>query len=295
MTPASGHKIVSKTVEELIELSIVNYSELDLLDQEYHANENINYWKEALDNNSFTITNFQNWLVAHKESVVAKLQNKTLNIKFWRWAKTNVKDNISCLSELPILVKGKDVPLILTEEIYFSDNYLETSIESLVTDVAPNAFILASDYINIGDEKKEWVNFWTQLGVQQNEIEVLENVIRNRLSVTKVSNLPELISRNRMHLDLKFDNNLMEFLADIQLIGADYQYRPAKECIFVSCSESEPFGYISMPNRVASLQPSVNSFIGEIIQKHNPTHYITDLTKWRQEKIETYLALQNEL
>lgn len=294
VTPASGHKIVSKTVEELIELSIVNYSELDLLDQEYHANENINYWKEALDNNSFTITNFQNWLVAHKESVVAKLQNKTLNIKFWRWAKTNVKDNISCLSELPILVKGKDVPLILTEEIYFSDNYLETSIESLVTDVAPNAFILASDYINIGDEKKEWVNFWTQLGVQQNEIEVLENVIRNRLSVTKVSNLPELISRNRMHLDLKFDNNLMEFLADIQLIGADYQYRPAKKCIFVSCSESEPFGYISMPNRVASLQPSVNSFIGEIIQKHNPTHYITDLTKWRQEKIETYLALQNE-
>lgn len=291
---ASGHKIVSKTVEELVELSLVDYSELDLLDQEYHANEHTNYWHKALGNDSFTITSFQNWLIAHKESIATKLQDGTLNIKFWRWAKTNVKDNISCLSGLPILVNGKDVPLVLTGEIYFSDGYLDTPIEGLVTDVALDASILASDYIGIGEEKKGWVDFWTQLGVQQNEVEVLENVVRNRLSVTKVSNLPELISRNRTPLEGKFGNNLMGFLADIQLVGTDHQYRPAKECAFVSCAEDEPFAYISMPNRVGSSQPGVNSFIGEIIQKHNPTHYVTDLTKWRQEKIEAYLALQNE-
>lgn len=291
--PASGHKIVSKTVEELVELSLVDYGELDLLDQDYHANEHTDYWREALGNDSFTIKNFLDWLSHNKESIAAKLQDKTLNIKFWRWAKKNIKDNISCLSELPILVKGKDTTCVISGEIYFSDEYLETPIESLVTIVAPNASILTSDYISLGEEKKEWTDFWTQLSVQQNEVEVLENVIRTRLSYTKVSNLAELIYKNRAHLEAKFDNNLIGYLADIQLVGTDHQYRAAKDCTFVLCV-NEPFSYISIPNRVSSSQDGLNSFIGEIIQKHNSAHYITDLNKWRQEKIEAYLALQNE-
>lgn len=292
--PASGHKIVSKTVEELVKLSLVDYGELDLLDQDYHANEHTDYWHEALCNESFSIKDFQNWLICNKEAIATKLQDKTLNIKFWRWAKKNIKDKISCLLGLPILVKGKDVPCTFSGEIYFSDEYLDTPIESLVTTVAPNAPILTSDYISLGEEKKEWVDFWTQLGVQQNEVEVLENIIRTRLSATKVSNLAELIYKNRVHLEAKFDNNLMGLLADIQLVGTDYQYRAAKDCAFVSCAKEEPFAYISIPNRVGSSQAGINSFIGEIIQRHNSAHYITDLNKWRQEKIEAYLALQNE-
>ena len=294
VVPAYGHKIVSKTVEELVELSLVDYSELDLLDQDYHANEHTDYWRDALFNESFTIKSFLDWLSHHKVAIAAKLQDKTLNIKFWRWAKKNIKDNVSCLFELPILVKGKDAPCVLSGEIYFSDEYLETPIESLVTVVAPNASILTSDYISLGEEKKEWVTFWTQLGIQQNEVEVLENVIRTRLSATKVSNLAELIYKNRPLLETRFNNDLMGYLADIQLAGADHQYRAAKDCAFVSCINEEPFVYISIPNRVGSPQAGINSFIGEIIQKHNPSHYITDLNKWRQEKIEAYLALQNE-
>lgn len=276
VVPASGHKIVSKTVEELVELSLVDYSELDLLDQDYHANEHTDYWHEALGNESFTINNFLNWLSHNKESIAAKLQDKTLNRKFWRWAKKNIKDKISCLSELPILVKGKNTPCVLSGEIYFSDEYLETPIESLVTAVAPNASILNSDYISLGEEKKGWVDFWTQLGVQQNEVEVLENVIRTRLSATKVSNLVELIYKNRALLEVRFNNDLMGYLADIQLAGTDHQYRAAKDCAFVLRIDEEPFAYIRIPNCVGSPQAGVNSFIGEIIQKHNPTHCITD-------------------
>lgn len=294
VAPASGHKIVSKTVEELVELSLVDYCELDLLDQDYHANEHVNYWQEALYNEYFSIKNFLNWLINNKETIATKLQDKTLNIKFWRWAKKNIKDKISCLSGLPILVKRKDVPCTFSGEMYFSDEYLDTPIESLVTAVAPNAPVLTSDYISLGEEKKEWVDFWIQLGVKQNEVEVLENVIRTRLSDTKVSNLAELIYKNRAHLEPKFDNNLMGHLTDIQLVGTDQQYRAAKDCAFVLCVNEEPFAYISIPNRVGSPQADVNSFIGEIIQRHNSAHYITDLTKWRQEKIYAYLALQNE-
>ena len=292
--PASGHKIVSKTVEELVELSLVDYSELDLLDQDYHATEHSDYWREALGNDFFTIKDFLDWLINNKESVATKLQDKILNIKFWRWAKKNVKENLSYLSELPIWVKGQDTPCILSGEIYFSDEYLDTPIESLVTAVAPNAPILTPDYIRLGEEKNAWVDFWTQLGVRQNEVEVLENVIRTRLSETKVPNLAELIYKNRVHLEPRFNNNLMGYLADIQLVGTDHQYRSAKDCVFISISNEEPFVYISIPNRVASSQAGVNSFIGEIIQKHNSVHYITDLNKWRQEKIWAYLALQNE-
>lgn len=294
VAPASGHKIVSKTVEELVELSLVDYDELDLLDQDYHANEHTDYWREALGNDSFTIKSFLDWLSHNKESIAAKFQDKTLNIKFWRWAKKNIKDNISCLSELPILVKGKDTPCVHSGEIYFSDKYLDSPIESFITSVAPNAPIISSEYIDLGEEKKEWVDFWTKLGVLQNEVEVLENVIRTRLSSTKASNLVDLIYKNRALLELKFNNNLMEYLADIQLVGANHQYQAAKDCAFVSCINEEPFAYISIPNRVGSQQAGINSFIGEIIQKHNPPHYITDLDKWRQEKIEVYLALQKE-
>ena len=292
--PASGHKIVSKTVEELVELSLVNYGELDLLDQDYHANEHTDYWHEALCNESFSIKSFQNWLINNKEAIATKLQDKTLNIKFWRWAKKNLKENVSCLSGLPILVKGENTPCVLSGEIYFSDEYLDSSIESLVTAVAPNAPILTSDYISLDESKKDWVDFWTQLGVQENEVEVLENVIRTHLSTTKVANLVDLIYKNRTLLEPRFNNNLIGNLADIQLVGTDCQYRAAKDCTFVLCINEEPFAYISIPNRVGSSQAGVNSFIGEIIQKHNEIHYITDLTKWRQEKIEAYLALQNE-
>lgn len=292
--PASGHKIVSKTVEELVELSLVDYGELDLLDQDYHANEHTDYWHEALCNESFSIKNFQNWLINNKEAIATKLQDKTLNIKFWRWAKKNLKENVSCLSGLPILVKGENAPRVLSGEIYFSDEYLDTSIESLVTAVAPNAPIITSDYISLDEKKKDWVDFWTQLGVQENEVEVLENVIRTRLSTTKVANLVDLIYKNRTLLEPRFNNNLIGNLADIQLVGTDRQYRAAKDCTFVLYISEEPFAYISIPNRVGSSQAGVNSFIGEIIQKHNEIHYITDLTKWRQEKMEAYLALQNE-
>lgn len=292
--PASGHKIVSKTVEELVKLSLVDYGELDLLDQDYHANEHTDYWHEALCNESFSIKDFQNWLICNKEAIATKLQDKTLNIKFWRWAKKNLKENVSCLSGLPILVKGENAPRVLSGEIYFSDEYLDTSIESLVTVVAPNAPILTSDYISLDEKKKDWVDFWTQLGVQENEVEVLENVIRTRLSTTKVVNLVDLIYKNRTLLEPRFNNNLIGNLADIQLVGTDCQYRAAKDCTFVLYTNEEPFAYISIPNRVGSSQAGVNSFIGEIIQKHNEIHYITDLTKWRQEKIEVYLALQNE-
>ena len=292
--PASGHKIVSKTVEELVELSLVDYGELDLLDQDYHANEHIDYWHEALCNESFSIKNFQNWLINNKETIATKLQDKTLNIKFWRWAKKNLKENVSCLSGLPILVKGENAPRVLSGEIYFSDEYLDTSIESLVAAVAPNAPILTSDYISLDEKKKDWVDFWTQLGVQENEVEVLENVIRTRLSTTKVASLVDLIYKNRTLLEPRFNNNLIGNLADIQLVGTDCQYRAAKDCTFVLYINKEPFAYISIPNRVGSSQAGVNSFIGEIIQKHNEIHYITDLTKWRQEKIEAYLALQKE-
>lgn len=292
--PASGHKIVSKTVEELVELSLVDYGELDLLDQDYHANEHTDYWHEALCNESFSIKNFQNWLINNKETIATKLQDKTLNIKFWRWAKKNIKENVSYLSRLPILVKGENAPRVLSGEIYFSDEYLDTSIESLVTAVAPNAPILTSDYISLDEKKKDWVDFWTQLGIQENEVEVLENVIRTRLSTTKVANLVDLIYKNRTLLEPRFNNNLIGNLANIQLVGTDCQYRAAKDCTFVLYTNEEPFAYISIPNRVGSSQAGVNSFIGEIIQKHNEIHYITDLTKWRQEKIEVYLALQNE-
>lgn len=292
--PASGHKIVSKTVEELVKLSLVDYGELDLLDQDYHANEHTDYWHEALCNESFSIKNFQNWLICNKEAITTKLLDKTLNIKFWRWAKKNLKENVSCLSGLPIFVKGDNAPRVLSGEIYFSDEYLDTSIESLVTVVAPNAPILTSDYISLDEKKKDWVDFWTQLGVQENEVEVLENVIRTRLSTTKVVNLVDLIYKNRTLLEPRFNNNLIGNLADIQLVGTDCQYRAAKDCTFVLYTNEEPFAYISIPNRVGSSQAGVNSFIGEIIQKHNEIHYITDLTKWRQEKIEVYLALQNE-
>lgn len=292
--PASGHKIVSKTVEELVELSLVDYGELDLLDQVYHANEHRDYWCEALCNKTFTTKNFPDWLSHNKESITAKLQDKTLNIKFWRWAKKNIKDNVSCLSGLPILVKGENAPHVFSGEIYFSDEYLDTSIESLVSAVAPNAPILTSDYISLDEKKKDWVNFWTQLGVQENEVEVLENVIRTRLSTTKVANLVDLIYKNRTLLEPRFNNNLMGHLADIQLVGTDFQYRSAKDCIFVSCINEEPFAYISIPNRVDSSKTDINNFIGEIIHRHNYAHYITDLFKWRQEKIDAYLALQNE-
>ncbi len=293
---ASGHKIVSKTVEELVGLSLVDYSELDLLDQDYHANEHQDYWQKALGNDSFTIKNFLDWLINQKESVATKLQDKTLNIKFWRWAKKNIKENASCLSGLPILLKGENAPREFPEEIYFSDEYLDTPIESLVTAVAPNTPILTSDYISIDEKKKEWVDFWTQLGVQQNEVEVLENVIRTRLSATKVANLVDLIYKNRTLLEPRFNDNLIGNLADIQLVGTDYKYHAAKDSVFVSRINDgdEPFPYISIPNRVGSLQADVNSFIGKIIQMHNPAHYVTDLHKWRQEKIEAYLALQGE-
>lgn len=125
---STGHAILSSTAKELAEQGLVEFSQLNIIDPEYNAEGNRDYWSNILDNNDFTITNFQKWLNENTDIFAKTIGEDTKNIAFWRWAKKNLSDSaIANLPELPILLKDNTTTTV-SDVIYLADCYVEKAV-----------------------------------------------------------------------------------------------------------------------------------------------------------------------
>jgi hypothetical protein len=288
----TGHKILSSAAKELFALGIVEAKDLDIIDPRYNTDQDSNYWtnEDRLNNKLFTVNHFVNWLKSNEEFFSKKLSEKSINIKFWRWAKKNLKESIKSLQALPVLA-ADDKVVSLTKSIYMSDMYIgSTGYESLVKSFDKNATIISNAYFKEGDDAKEWLDFWSKLNVNNNEVDILRDTVLPKISKYEVGDLLKRFALHRSELEKEVPD-LVSQLTLINLKSETGIYYPVKDIIYVDCEKEEPFKMVSLPNVVKLETADEKVLLGQILNK-GVGKRITGLNEWRQLKIEKYISLQ---
>lgn len=292
---SDGHHILSKSARELASMGLVEFSDLDIIDPDYHIEENEEYWKTRLGNEQFTVTDFITWLTDNKDTFYSTIEDKDNNIKFWRWVK-GCKLADQTLANLPVL------PVYLTTDeyvdsddtIYLSDDYIEEGgLETIVTNYHPDASFVSSEYIEEEDNVDTWKDFWVKMGVRFEMVDILIDTIDNRLSETDDAKLPATIAKYRLKLEEHYDGELVSKLTNIRVKAHDGDFYNLREVIYVDCEKDEPFKFIDIPTQASFDTSDERKLIIDIIDEIDGIK-ITKLSEWQQAKIDRYLEIQND-
>ena len=292
---SEGHHILSKSARELASMGLVEFSDLDIIDPDYHIEENEEYWKTRLGNEQFTVIDFITWLTDNTDTFYSTIEDKENNLKFWRWVKgCRLADQT--LENLPIL------PVYLTTDeyvdsddtIYLSDNYIEEGgLETIVTSYHPDASFISSEYIEEDDNVEAWKDFWVKMGVRFEMVDILIDTIDNRLSETDDDKLPATIAKYRLKLEEHYDGDLISNLQDLRVKAHDGEFYSLSEIIYIDSEKEEPFKYIDIPTQASFATADERKLIIDILDEIEGNK-ITKLTEWQKVKIDRYLEIQDE-
>lgn len=292
---SDGHHILSKSARELASMGLVEFSDLDIIDPDYHIEENEEYWKTRLGNEQFTVTDFITWLTDNTDTFYSTIEDKDNNIKIWRWVK-GCKLSNQTLANLPVL------PVYLTTDeyvnsddtIYLSDEYIEEGgLETIVTNYHPDASFVSSEYIAEEDNVDTWKDFWVKMGVRFEMVDILIDTIDNRLSDTYDAKLPATIAKYRLKLEEHYEGDLISNLRDLRVKAHDGEFYSLSEVIYVDSEKEEPFKYIDIPNQASFATADERKLIIDILDEIDGDK-ITKLAEWQKVKIDRYLEIQDD-
>lgn len=291
---SEGHHILSKSARELASMGLVEFSDLDIIDPDYHIEENEEYWKTRLENEQFTVTDFITWLTDNTSTFYSTIEDKDNNVKFWRWVKgcRLADQTLASLPVLPVYLKT-DEYVDSDNIIYLSDEYIEESgFETIVTSYNPDASFISSEYIESGDNIDAWKDFWVKMGVRFEMIDILIDTIDNRLSETDDVKLPATIAKYRLKLEEHYEGGLISNLQNLRVKAHDGQFYSLSDVIYIDNEKDEPFKYIDIPTQVSFATADERKLIIDIIDEIDG-NIITKLTEWQKVKIDRYLEIQD--
>ena len=294
---AGGHKTLSAKAKELFDKKLVEFSDLDIIDPLYNTDANTEYWETRLGNTKFTVTHFFVWLKDNADTFSMTIRDKSLNVVFWRWVKSNVtisdklKEDIPAL---PILINGDEFA-DCSDAIYFSDAYLNgKSLETYVKRFDENALFLSSAYFAEGDKLDSWLQFWTKIGIKQEILDVIIETIIPKLSEgIEDERLPRLFAENREKLEEHYGDEFISQLTALRVKGRDGNFYSLDECIYIDCEKDEPFTYIELPNQISFNSAEERRLIKELIDECDGD-CVSTLSEWQQRKVDRYLEMQEE-
>lgn len=292
---STGHAILSSTAKELAENGLVEFSQLNIIDPAYNAEDNRDYWSTHLENSDFTITHFLKWLNDNTDVFAATIADETKNIAFWRWAKKNLSESaIANLPELPILLSD-DTTAEICDVIYLADCYVEEGgVEGYVKKYDEEANFLSSKYMQEEDIVEEWQKFWTSVGIKSEIIDILIGTIIPKLNEIDEPTLPATLVKYHNELEKEYED-LPAALTNLRVKAHDGNFYSLKNCIYINCTEQdEPFAFVEIANQITFKTGEERSLIKQILDKLN-VKYIDDTTSWRHAKINSYLQIQGDL
>lgn len=292
---SDGHHILSKSARELASMGLVEFSDLDIIDPDYHIEENEEYWKSRLRNVQFTVTDFITWLTDNTSIFYSTLEDKDNNIKFWRWLKgcKLAEQTLANLPVLPVYLKT-DEYVDSDDIIYLSDEYIEEGgLETIVTSYHPDASFISSEYMDSDDSVDAWKEFWVKMGVRFEMIDILIDTIDNRLSETDDAKLPATIAKYRLKLEEHYEGDLISNLHDLRVKAHDGEFYSLSEVVYIDCEKEEPFKYIDIPAQASFATVDERKLIIDILDEIDGNK-ITKLTEWQKIKIDRYLEIQND-
>ena len=292
---SEGHKILSKSARELCSMGLVEFSDLDIIDPDYHIEDNEDYWKKHLNNEQFTVTDFFNWLDDNTITFYDTIEDKDNNIKFWRWVK-GCKLADQTLTNLPVL------PIFLTTDeyvdsddtIYLSDDYIEEGgLETIVKYYHPEASFVSSEYIADEDNADTWKDFWVKMGLRFEMVDILIDTIDSRLDELEDEKLPATLAKYRAKLDEHYDGELISKLTNLRIKAHDGKFYTIDDTIYIDCEKDEPFSYIKLPNQISFDTAEQRKLIKDIIDETGGD-CIQTLSEWQQRKVDYYLEMQDD-
>lgn len=294
---SEGHHILSKSARELTSMGLVEFSDLDIIDPDYHIEENEEYWKTRLGNEPFTVTDFITWLTDNTDTFYSTIEDKDSNIKFWRWVKgcRLADQTLASLPVLPIYLKT-DEYVDSDNIIYLSDEYIEEGgLETIVTSYNPDASFISSEYIEEDDNVEAWKDFWVKMGVRFEMVDILIDTIDNRLSETDDAKLPATIAKYRSKLEDHYEGEggLISNLQDLRVKAYDGEFYRLSKVIYIDNEKDEPFKYIDIPTQVSFTTADERRLIVDILDEIDGNK-ITKLTEWQEIKIDRYLEIQDD-
>lgn len=292
---STGHAILSSTAKELAENGLVEFSQLNIIDPAYNAEDNRDYWSANLENSDFTITHFLKWLNDNKNAFATTIADEAKNIAFWRWAKKNLsKSAIANLPGLPILLVD-DTTAEVNDVIYLADCYInEGGVEGYVRKFDEEANFISAKYVKEDDDIEEWQEFWTAVGLKSEIIDILISTIIPKLDEIDEDTLPATLVKYRSELEDEYED-LPAALTNLRVKAHDGIFYNLKDCIYVNCTEQkEPFAYIEINNQITFKTGEERALIKQILEKLN-VKYIDNTTEWRHAKMNSYLKMQGDL
>lgn len=294
---SEGHHILSKSARELASMGLVEFSDLDIIDPDYHIEENEGYWKTRLGNEQFTVIDFITWLTDNTSTFYSTIEDKDNNVKFWRWVKgcKLADQTLASLPALPVYLKT-DEYVDSDEIIYLSDEYIEEGgLETIVTSYHPDALFISSAYIEEDDNVEAWKDFWVKMGVRFEMVDILIDTIDNRLPETDDAKLPATIAKYRSKLEDHYEGEggLISNLQDLRVKAYDGEFYSLSEVIYIDSEKDEPFKYIDIPTQVSFATADERRLIVDILDEIDGNK-ITKLTEWQEIKIDRYLEIQDD-
>lgn len=294
---SEGHHILSKSARELASMGLVEFSDLDIIDPDYHIEENEGYWKTRLGNEQFTVIDFITWLTDNTSTFYSTIEDKDNNVKFWRWVKgcKLADQTLASLPALPVYLKT-DEYVDSDEIIYLSDEYIEEGgLETIVTSYHPYALFISSAYIEEDDNVEAWKDFWVKMGVRFEMVDILIDTIDNRLPETDDAKLPATIAKYRSKLEDHYEGEggLISNLQDLRVKAYDGEFYSLSEVIYIDSEKDEPFKYIDIPTQVSFATADERRLIVDILDEIDGNK-ITKLTEWQEIKIDRYLEIQDD-
>lgn len=292
---SEGHKILSRSARELCSMGLVEFSDLDIIDPDYHIENNEDYWKKYLNNEHFTVTDFFNWLKDNTSTFYDNIKDKANNIKFWRWVK-GCKLVDSTLEKLPVL------PIYLSsggyinsdEIIYLSDDYVEEGgLETIVKKYQPEASFISAEYISDNEDLDVWMNFWVKIGIRFEMVDILINTIDSRLDELEDDKLPDTLAKYRAKLDEHYEGELISKLTNLRIKTRDGIYRKLSSTVYINTNIAEPFPYIAIPNSISFVgkEQNVSALMLQIATEAKAT-IVNGPLDWRKVKLKRYAELQ---
>lgn len=294
---SEGHHILSKSARELASMGLVEFSDLDIIDPDYHIEENEEYWKTRLGNEPFTVTDFITWLTDNTDTFYSTIEDKDNNVKFWRWVKgcKLADQTLASLPALPVYLKT-DEYVDSDVIIYLSDEYIEDGgLETIVTSYHPDALFISSAYIEEDDNVEAWKDFWVKMGVRFEMVDILIDTIDNRLPETDDAKLPATIAKYRSKLEDHYEGEggLISNLQDLRVKAYDGEFYSLSEVIYIDSEKDEPFKYIDIPTQVSFATADERRLIVDILDEI-AGNKIVKLTEWQKIKIKRYLEIQDD-
>ena len=292
---SEGHKILSKSARELCSMGLVEFSDLDIIDPDYHIEDNEDYWKKHLNNEQFTVTDFFNWLEDNTSTFYDTIEDKDNNINFWRWVKgcKLVDNTIEKLPVLPIYL-GSGEYVDSDDIIYLSDDYIEEGgLETIVKKYHPEASFISAEYISDNENIDAWKDFWVKLGVRFEMVDILIDTIDSRLDELEDEKLPATLAKYRAKLDEHYDGELISKLTNLRIKAHDGKFYTINDTIYIDCEKDEPFSYIKLPNQISFDTAEQRKLIKDIIDETGGD-CIQTLSEWQQRKVDYYLEMQDD-